>query len=140
MKNSLWIVVGIASLVTATKLTLSAQTPTGQGAPPATQAPAQAPAAPAPGTGRGGGGGSQKDSPINAGVDWTKQPSVLPKRPADELKEFVLPAGYHLELVLADPEITDPTAIMFDGNGRMFVLENPGYMADKEANGELDPV
>ena len=29
---------------------------------------------------------------------------------------------------------------MFDGNGRMFVLENPGYMADKEANGELDPV
>ena len=76
-------------------------------------------------TGRGGGGGSQKDSAINAGVDWTKQPSVLPKRPADELKEFVLPAGYHLELVLADPEISDPTAIMFDGNGRMFVLENP---------------
>jgi mono/diheme cytochrome c family protein len=134
MKKLLWIVVGIASLVTATKLTLSAQTPTSQGAPP----PAQTPAAPAPATGRGG--GSQKDSPINAGVDWTKQPSVLPKRPADELKEFVLPAGYHLELVLADPEITDPTAIMFDGNGRMFVLENPGYMADKEANGELDPV
>src|SRR3954465_6890332 len=136
MKRSLLIVAGIASIVTATRFTLSAQTPTSQGAPPA----GHAPSAPPPRAGRGGGGGPQKDAAVNAGVDWTKQPSVLPKRPADELKEFLLPAGYHLELVLADPEITDPPAIMFDGNGRMFVLENPGYMADKEANGELDPV
>src|SRR5436190_17591926 len=104
MNRSLLIVAGIAFLVTSTKFTLSAQTTTSPGAPPS----GQAPPAPAPATGRGGGGGSQQDAAVNAGVDWTKQPSVLPKRPADELKEFVLPAGYHLELVLADPEITDP--------------------------------
>ena len=45
-----------------------------------------------------------------------------------------------MELVLADPDIKDPTSIQFDGNGRMFVLENPGYMANKDAVGELDPV
>jgi mono/diheme cytochrome c family protein len=75
-----------------------------------------------------------------ADLDWTKQPPVLPKTPAEQLKTFILQPGYRLELVLSDPGIQDPTAVMFDGNGRMFVLENPGYMADKEANGELDPV
>jgi mono/diheme cytochrome c family protein len=105
-------------------------------APATPTQPAQGPAP----AGRGGGGGSAKDAPINAGVDWTRQPPVLPKKPAEEAKTFILQPGYRMELVLADPDITDPTAIMFDGNGRMFVLENPGYMADKDANGELDPV
>jgi mono/diheme cytochrome c family protein len=87
-----------------------------------------------------GPGGPMKDDPVNAGVDWTKQPSVQPKTPAEELRTFGLQPGYRMELVLSDPQIEDPTAIMFDGDGRMFVLENPGYMANKDAEGELDPV
>jgi mono/diheme cytochrome c family protein len=127
----------------ATSFSLVAQSPApaqpagGRGG----QAPGGAaqPGAPA-GRGGGGGGGASVDAPVNQGVDWTKQPSVLPKTPADELKTFILQPGYRMELVLSDPDITDPTSIMFDGNGRMFVLENPGYMANKEAEGELDPV
>jgi hypothetical protein len=134
----------VTFVAAATTFSLVAQTPPSGSQPTAGQAPA--PAAPtgaaqtpAPGA-RGGGVGSSFDAAVNASVDWTKQPSVLPKTPADELRTFILQPSYRLELVLSDPDITDPTAIMFDGNGRMFVLENPGYMADKEANGELDPV
>ena len=132
MKKLLWTILGLAFATTG--LSLIAQTPAPQ--PQAGQPPQTA----SPPAGRGGGRGSEKDAPVNASVDWTKQPPVLPRKPADELKQFILQPGYRLELVLADPDIQDPTAIMFDGNGRMFVLENPGYMADKEANGELDPV
>ncbi|MGH9308231.1 MAG: DUF7133 domain-containing protein, partial [Vicinamibacterales bacterium] len=60
--------------------------------------------------------------------------------PAEQLKHFTLPEDYRLELVLADPDIDEPTAIAFDGNGRMFVLEDRGYMQDADATGELDPV
>ncbi len=103
---------------------------------------AQAPTAPAPAAGPqggGAGGGPQLETPAVT-PDFRKQPSVVPKRPEEELKQFILQPGYRMELVLADPDIKDPTSIMFDGNGRMFVLENPGYMATKDADGELDPV
>ena len=99
-------------------------------------APAAAPAARSPGWGpRGLSAQTPAVTP-----DFTKQPSVVPKRPEEELKQFILQPGYRMELVLADPDIKDPTSIQFDGNGRMFVLENPGYMANKDAIGELDPV
>jgi mono/diheme cytochrome c family protein len=92
--------------------------------------------------GRGGraGGGPGRDDPINADVDYSKQPTLQPQTPADEAKQFILQPGYRLELVLADPVIQDPTAIAFDGDGRMFVLEDRGYMQDADARGELDPV
>lgn len=72
--------------------------------------------------------------------DFTKQPPVLAKTPAEELKTFILPPGYRMELVLADPVIQDPTAIAFDGNGRMFVLEDRSYMLDLDMTGQLDPI
>ena len=117
-----------------------AQTP-----PPPTAGPApavgQAPVAPPAGaTGRRGMGGSRKDDPANADVDWTKQPPVLAKTPAEELETFILQPGYRLELVLADPIIQEPTAIAFDGNGRMFVVEDRSYMLDLEMTGQLDPI
>jgi hypothetical protein len=143
----LWLLVAFAFLACAARIALVAQAPApatpaagGQAAPAPSQAGGAPPDTGAGRAGRGGGRGSDKSSPINAGVDWTKQPPVLPKTPAEELETFILQPGYRLELVLADPAITDPTAIMFDGSGRMFVLENPGYLADKDANGELDPV
>ena len=100
-----------------------AQTPAPQSGSQA-QTPGPTPAPTAPGQGRGRGGGGRKDDPINADVDWTKQPPVLPKTPEEELKQFILQPGYRLELVLADPIIQEPTAIAFDGNGRMFVVED----------------
>ncbi len=59
--------------------------------------------------------------------------------PADELKTIQLPAGYRLELVLSEPDIKEPMAIAFDGNGRMYVVEMRTYMQDIDGTGELDP-
>ena len=119
-----------------------AQTPAPAGQPPAGQ-PGQAPPAPgAPaqddpaGRGRGRRGGGQDLT----GIDFTKQPPVLAKTPEEQLKLFILPPGYRLELVLADPIIQEPTAIAFDGNGRMFVVEDRSYMLDLDMTGQLDPI
>jgi hypothetical protein len=108
------------------------QTPTGQVQAAPSQQPPQ-------GRGRGGGGG-RKDDPANADVDWTKQPPLLAKSPEEQLKTFILQPGYRLELVLSDPLIQEPTAIAFDGNGRMFVVEDRSYMLDLDMTGQLDPI
>jgi mono/diheme cytochrome c family protein/glucose/arabinose dehydrogenase len=110
-----------------------------QAPPPAPGSPVQAPA-PGPGAQGRRGGGGQLDDPVNAGIDWTKKPPVLPKTPAEQLKQFILQPGYRLELVLADPIIEEPTAIAFDGNGRMFVVEDRSYMLDLDMTGQLDPI
>src|SRR5262249_33812885 len=121
MKDDARRLLGIAAVATsivAAGYTLGAQ------APPADDAPA----APATAAGRGGAGGGQaqggpgKADPINAWVDSPKNPSLQPQVPGDELKQFILQPGYRLELVLSDPDIDQPAAIAFDGNGRMFVL------------------
>src|SRR2546428_7885182 len=52
--------------------------------------------------------------------------------PEEELKTIQLPAGYRLELVLSEPDIKEPMAIAFDGNGRMYVVEMRTYMQDIE--------
>src|SRR5215217_8309676 len=114
----------------------------GQAPAPPAQNPAgqvQAPQPDAQGRGRGLGGG-RKDDPINADVDWSPKPPLLAKTPEDQLKLFLLPPGYRLELVLADPIIQEPTAIAFDGNGRMFVVEDRSYMLDLDMTGQLDPI
>ena len=65
---------------------------------------------------------------------------MLAKTPEEQLKLFILPPGYRLELVLSDPIIQEPTAIAFDGNGRMFVVEDRSYMLDLDMTGQLDPI
>jgi mono/diheme cytochrome c family protein len=91
---------------------------------------AQAPA----GQGDAGRGGGAAVEP-----DFTKQPPVLPLTPEEEGKKFLLPAGFTMTPVLADPEIQEPAEIAFDGNGRMFVLELRGYMQDADGSGTLGP-
>jgi mono/diheme cytochrome c family protein/glucose/arabinose dehydrogenase len=90
--------------------------------------------------GRGSGGGPGVNDPANAAADFTRQPPVLPLPPAEQQKQFILQPGYRIAPVLTEPEIKEPGAIAFDGNGRMFVLELRGYMQDADATGELDPV
>ena len=118
---------------------------------PAPAAAPQAPAAQTPpadaqgrgGRGRGGpdflAGGPQADDPAYANVDFSKKPPVAALTPEQQLEKFILQPGYRLELVLSDPIIQEPTAIAFDGNGRMFVLEDRGYMQDADATAEHDP-
>lgn len=57
----------------------------------------------------------------------------------EELKTIQLPDGYSLELVLSDPLIKEPTAIAFDGDGKMYVVEMRTYMQDIDGTDELTP-
>jgi glucose/arabinose dehydrogenase/mono/diheme cytochrome c family protein len=74
------------------------------------------------------------------GSDFTKKPPIKPLSPEEEAKTFILPPGYHMELVLADPDISEPAALAFDGNGRLFVVEMRSYMLDADARDESDPI
>src|SRR6185295_9591112 len=58
-------------------------------------------------------------------------PKALPKFPpvavGDALNTFQLRKGFRLELVAAEPLVTDPIAIAFDEDGRLFVVEMKDY-------------
>ena len=99
---------------------------------------------PQPRFGRAAAAAAEGADPLQAevakGADFTEKPPILPKTAAEEAKLFVLPEGYRMELVLADPNIEEPVAIAFDGNGRMYVAEMRTYMQDIDGNNELDPV
>ncbi|MBC2838642.1 discoidin domain-containing protein [Robiginitalea sp. SC105] len=75
-----------------------------------------------------------------AGIDLEPKTPVRPLYPEESAKKFLLPPGYRMEPVLTEPEIEQPGAIAFDGNGRMYVLELRTYMLTADSDGELDPV
>ena len=62
-----------------------------------------------------------------------------PLSPAEEMKTFFMPAGYHVELVASEPLIQDPILIDWDADGRMWAIEMPGYMHDIQASDERQP-
>jgi len=100
----------------------------------------QAPGAPVRAGGFGGAAGGGRGSMTSEASDFTPKPAYTAKTPAEEAKGFMLPAGYRMELVVADPEIISPTLIEFDGNGRMYVGEMISYMMDAGASREHDPI
>src|SRR5690606_39748953 len=61
------------------------------------------------------------------------------KSASEQMQTFVLKPGYKIKPILTEPQIKEPAAIQFDGNGRMYVLELRSYMQDIDANGELLP-
>jgi mono/diheme cytochrome c family protein/glucose/arabinose dehydrogenase len=141
-----WLPAAAVIIVVAAGLVPVAQAPQ-TASPPQTTASPQRGAEPARGGGggRAGGpdvlpGGPQLDDAAYAAVDFSRKAPVAALTPEQQLARFILQPGYRLELVLSDPDIQEPTAINFDGNGRMFVLENRGYMQDLDATGEHDPI
>ena len=97
----------------------------------------QAPGAPVAPTGFGGGG---RGSMTSEATDFTPKPPYTARTPEEEAKGFMLPTGYRMELVVADPDVISPTLIEFDGNGRMYVGEMISYMMDASASREHDPI
>lgn len=83
--------------------------------------------------------GVDMESPRWKGIDLTPAPPVVPVSANEEKTRFVLRPGYKIEPILSEPQIREPAAIQFDGNGRMYVLELRTYMQDIDANGELMP-
>ena len=146
-----WLSLSFAATFAAASLIGVAQTPP-QGPPP--QAPPQGQVfgsqgqqpdpsqQPAPQPPRAGGAGGNRGRGAATGEvpDFTKQPPIKAKPCAEEITFIILPPGYRLECVLSDPIIQEPTAIAFDGNGRMFVVEDRSYMLDLDMTGQLDPI
>ena len=97
----------------------------------ATPSPASQPPA-----GRGRPGAPDPD----AGADFSPKPPIKALTPEEQAARFILPPGYRLELVLSEPDIVNPSAIAFDGNGRLYVNEMRSYMLDADGRGQLDPV
>ncbi len=80
--------------------------------------------------------GSAADNP----EEFAPQPPVAARSPAEEAKTFQLPPGYHLELLLSEPQIKEPVGVVFDGDGKMFVTEMRTYMQEIDGKDEFAPV
>src|SRR5688572_16236872 len=63
-----------------------------------------------------------------------------PLAPEVALTKFYMPPGYRVELVASEPLIQDPVMIDWDGEGRLWAVEMPGYMPDINAKGEHAPI
>ena len=70
-----------------------------------------------------------------------KTPEKAPVLSAEEeMKTMVLPPGYRVELVAKEPLVVDPIAIDFDADGRMWVLEMPGFMSEPGGANSREPI
>lgn len=123
----------IASFASILIAHVTAVSDDGQAAPQTSGSQAPAPPEQRP-TGFGG------RSMTSEATDFTPKPPYTARTPEEEAKGFMLPTGYRLELVAADPQIISPTLIEFDGNGRMYVGEMISYMMDASASREHDPI
>ncbi len=70
---------------------------------------------------------------------FNSNPTGMYMSPEESMQMIYLPAGYHLELVASEPMIKEPVAIVWDGNGSMYVAEMLTYMQDADATGEQEP-
>lgn len=52
---------------------------------------------------------------------------IGPLSPREALATFSLVPGFRIELAAAEPDVIDPVAMTFDEDGRLFVVEMPGY-------------
>jgi mono/diheme cytochrome c family protein len=82
----------------------------------------------------------QAPQPVPPGADFLKRPPIVRLSPETQQKLFLLPEGYKIEAVLADPLIEDPVGVTFDGNGRMYVLEMRSYMKDADGSDSRTPI
>ena len=60
--------------------------------------------------------------------------------PQQELASIVVPPGYRVELVASEPLVIDPILIDFDADGRMWVVEMPGFMPDTSGRTSREPI
>jgi len=60
--------------------------------------------------------------------DFAEQlPRFAPLEPDEAIKSFQVAKGFRIELVAAEPLVTDPVAMAFDEDGRLFVVEMRDY-------------
>ncbi|HEV3237050.1 MAG TPA: PVC-type heme-binding CxxCH protein, partial [Gemmataceae bacterium] len=59
-----------------------------------------------------------------------------PLSPKDEQATFRIGKGFTIELVASEPDVVDPVAMAFDEDGRLYVVEMPGYPNEGVATGK----
>lgn len=60
--------------------------------------------------------------------------------PEEQLARFELAeSAYCIELVASEPHVEDPVAMVFDGQGRLWVAEMPGFMRNIDREVVTDP-
>ncbi|MBX3252858.1 MAG: c-type cytochrome [Chitinophagaceae bacterium] len=69
-----------------------------------------------------------------------QNPSPAPLTPEESIQAMHLPEGFRVELVASEPMIQEPVAMVWDGNGNMYVAEMRTYMQDINATNENDAV
>lgn len=60
-----------------------------------------------------------------------------PFSPEDALSTFELEPGFKIELIAAEPLISDPVDMEIDEYGRLYVVEMHGYPLDKSGSGKI---
>lgn len=78
-------------------------------------------------------GTTQKPPP----AAWVRPAPIL--SPAESLKTFTLPPGFHIELIAAEPLVREPVALDFGPDGKIWVAEMRSYMPDVDGKGENAP-
>jgi mono/diheme cytochrome c family protein len=73
-------------------------------------------------------------------VPFEKIPPAPALKPAEALKTFKVHEDFELSVVASDPEIQNPLALRFDGDGRMWVVEMRAYMPNAKGEGEDEPI
>jgi putative membrane-bound dehydrogenase-like protein len=81
----------------------------------------------------------QTSKPWPPGVQKVSEESPV-LSPEDEMKTFFMPPGYHVELVASEPMVEEPILIDWDPDGRLWVIEQLGYMQDLPATNEREPL
>ena len=60
--------------------------------------------------------------------DYSTEVELIPPTPPEQAEAtFEVEAGFHVELVAAEPLVMDPVCMSFDERGRLFVAEMRGY-------------
>ena len=76
-----------------------------------------------------------------AGEDLSQMlPRLKPLAPEEALKAFRVEQGFHVDLIAAEPDVTDPVAVAWDEDGRLYVCElwnYPGHPKPKEPLGRV---
>ena len=62
-----------------------------------------------------------------------------PLSPQETVNSMEIQSGYRMVPVLAEPHIHEPSAIAWDGNGRMYVVEMRTYMQDIDGQNQFAP-
>jgi putative membrane-bound dehydrogenase-like protein len=60
-----------------------------------------------------------------------------PFNPQEGLKSITVEKGFRVELIASEPLVTSPIAMEFDEQGRIFVVEMPGYPLDTRPTGRI---